>query len=220
MDYHKLTVKRRTSALTHFTPWEVQVFPIKSASLTLPVSVTQKDELSHFTPWEVQVFPIKSPSLTLPFSVTQKDEEKQFLQSVHSRDMSMIYRTQQSLLHLDEVVLKPNPLTGVQYLDLLIESEKNEARPGWKQQVGYYEEARRQAEILSKVKDVKTAQKNIEKNLAKEQDSMTDSSSGDFNGKVKGFTFLINTFLPCIEKLRFRNQVCRTILLGRCDFPD
>lgn len=90
-----------------------------------------------------------------------------FLQGVHSRVMSMIYQAQQSLFRLDEIALKPNPLTEVQYLDLLIESEKNEAKPGWKQRVEYYEEARRQAEILSKVKDVPAAEKEIKEKAHK-----------------------------------------------------
>ena len=85
-----------------------------------------------------------------------------FLQDVHSRVMTMIYQAQQSLFRLDEIALKPNPLTQVQYLELLIESEKNEAKPGWKQRVEYYQEAKRQAEILSKVKDVDAAQRGIQ----------------------------------------------------------
>lgn len=89
-------------------------------------------------------------------------QHEEFLQDVHSLVMNMIYQTQRSLFRLDEIALKPNPLTEVQYLDLLIESEKNEAKPGWKQRVQYYEEARGQAEILSKVKDVKEAQKEIQ----------------------------------------------------------
>ena len=92
---------------------------------------------------------------------------EEFLQGVHSRVMGMIYQAQQSLFRLDEIALKPNPLTEVQYLDLLIESEKNEAKPGWKQRVEYYEEARRQAEMLSKVKDVQAAEKEIKENARK-----------------------------------------------------
>lgn len=90
-----------------------------------------------------------------------------FLQGVHSRVMSMIYQAQQSLFRLDEIALKPNPLTQVQYLELLIESEKNEAKPGWKKRVEYYEEARRQAEILSKVKDVNAVEKEIQQQARK-----------------------------------------------------
>ncbi|KAL9950870.1 hypothetical protein ACROYT_G043440 [Oculina patagonica] len=92
---------------------------------------------------------------------------EEFLQNVHSRVMSMIYQAQQSLFRLDEIALKPNPLTQVQYLELLIESEKNEAKPGWRQRITYYEEAKRQAEILSKVKDVKAAQKEIQEKARK-----------------------------------------------------
>jgi len=87
-----------------------------------------------------------------------------FLQSVHSNVMTMIYQAQQSLRRLDEIALKPNPLSQVQYLELLIESEKSEAKPGWRQRVQYFEEAKRHATILSKVKDAKEAQKMIHGN--------------------------------------------------------
>ena len=76
--------------------------------------------------------------------------------------MEMIVKAQQCLRRLDEIALKPNPLTQLQYFDLLIESEKNEAKTGWQKRVQYYEEAKRQAEILSKVKDVEVAEKMIE----------------------------------------------------------
>ena len=90
---------------------------------------------------------------------------EEFLQNVHTSVLTMINRAQQSLRRLDEIALKPNPLTQVQYLELLIESEKNEAKPGWKQRVQYFEEAKRHAEILSKVKDAKAAQKLIQEKV-------------------------------------------------------
>lgn len=91
---------------------------------------------------------------------------ERFLQGVHTGVMTMINQAQQSLCRLDEIALKPNPLTQVQYLELLIESEKNEAKPGWKQRVQYFEEAKRHAVILSKVKDAKKAQKMIQGNVS------------------------------------------------------
>lgn len=42
----------------------------------------------------------------------------------------MIKKAQQSLRRLDEIALKPNPLTQVDYLEILIESEKAEAKSG------------------------------------------------------------------------------------------
>ena len=44
----------------------------------------------------------------------------------------MINQVRQSLERLQEIALKPNPLTQVEYIDLLIESEKQQAQPGWK----------------------------------------------------------------------------------------
>ena len=89
------------------------------------------------------------------------EQLEEYLVKVHTTVMEMIVKAQQSLRRLDEIALKPNPLTQLQYLELLIESEKNEAKPGWQKRVQYYEEAKRQAEILSKVKDVKAAEKQI-----------------------------------------------------------
>ena len=68
---------------------------------------------------------------------------------------NMIRQVQQSLRRLEEIALKPNPLSEVEYIDLLVESEKQEAQPGWKQRVQYYEKVREQAHLLSKVKDEK-----------------------------------------------------------------
>ena len=89
------------------------------------------------------------------------------LTEVHNNVLSMMFKAQQSLQRLDVIALKPNPLTRTEYLELLIESEKNEAKPGWKQRVKYYEEAKRQAEILSKAKDLKAAEKLIKEEASK-----------------------------------------------------
>ena len=89
------------------------------------------------------------------------------LTEMHNNVLSMMFKAQKSLQRLDEIALKPNPLTQIEYLELLIESEKNEAKPGWKQRVQYYEEAKRQVEILSKVKDLKAAEKLIKEETSK-----------------------------------------------------
>ena len=89
------------------------------------------------------------------------------LTEVHNNVLSMMFKVQQSLQRLDEIALKPNPLTKTEYLELLIESEKNEAKEGWNGRVQYYEEAKRQAEILSEAKDLKAAEKLIEEEASK-----------------------------------------------------
>ena len=51
--------------------------------------------------------------------------------------MNMIQQIQQSINRLGEIALRPNPLSEVEYIELMIESEKAEAKPGWKKRVEY-----------------------------------------------------------------------------------
>lgn len=85
------------------------------------------------------------------------------LQKVHLQVLTMIKQAQHSVGRLDEIALKPNPLTEAEYIEVLIESEKRGAKPGYQQRINYYEEAKRQAEMLSKVKDEKESQKLMQK---------------------------------------------------------
>ena len=87
---------------------------------------------------------------------------KQSVQNVHVKVLDMIKRVQESLRRLDKIALKPNPVTQVEYLELLIESEKREAKPGWKQRIQYLEAVKSHAELLSKVKNEKESQKLVQ----------------------------------------------------------
>ncbi|XP_074505955.1 uncharacterized protein LOC141776350 [Sebastes fasciatus] len=55
------------------------------------------------------------------------------------------------LNRLKEIALKPNPLSTPEYIDMLIEGEKSEAKDGWKQRVDYLITMRENAVIMSKV---------------------------------------------------------------------
>ncbi|KAK3753609.1 hypothetical protein QZH41_004191 [Actinostola sp. cb2023] len=52
---------------------------------------------------------------------------------------------------LDEIALRPNPMTEVGYIDILIQSEKMEAKTGWTRRVEALSNVRQQAEVLSTV---------------------------------------------------------------------
>jgi hypothetical protein len=65
---------------------------------------------------------------------------------------SMIGRAQQAIERLDQIALKPNPLTIVNYVELMIESEKQEAKPGFKQRINHLHEAKKNAEIIQRMK--------------------------------------------------------------------
>ena len=66
-----------------------------------------------------------------------------------------IEQARQSLQRLQEIALRPCHLTEVEYIDMLIESEKQEARPGFTQRVKALEGVQEQAKILAEIKSYK-----------------------------------------------------------------
>ena len=64
--------------------------------------------------------------------------------------VSLLRRAHEKLRRLDEIALKPNPMTIADYVKLLISSEKHEGRPGW------MERARILQEIWEKIENEET----------------------------------------------------------------
>lgn len=55
---------------------------------------------------------------------------------------------------LNEIAFKPhNPMTEVEYIDLLLESEKQEQKPGFMDRIASYRKMKRKAQLLSKLTD-------------------------------------------------------------------
>ena len=81
------------------------------------------------------------------------------LEKVCEEVFYMIQKVQKCLSRLDEIALKPNPMTQVQYIDQLIEAEKRQAKFGWEERVKYYQGARDFAITLSKTKDAASLKK-------------------------------------------------------------
>ena len=63
--------------------------------------------------------------------------------------LQMVHQTKQCLQRLSEIALKPNPLSEVQYIDTLIQSEQEQRRPGFIERVKALKELRREAELMS-----------------------------------------------------------------------
>ena len=78
--------------------------------------------------------------------------ENQLKQS-HRQVIQNIREARHCLERLQEIALKPNPLSEVEYIDLLIESEKSEAKKGFKNRIQALEKLRDQAVILMKMKE-------------------------------------------------------------------
>lgn len=84
------------------------------------------------------------------------------LKQTHHRVVRNIQEARCSLQRLQEIALKPNPLSEVEYIDLLIESEKSEAKQGFKNRIQALEKLRDQAVILSKMKAAYSTEEFIE----------------------------------------------------------
>ena len=64
-----------------------------------------------------------------------------------------ICQARKILERLDEIALRPNPLSEVEYIDLLIQSEEDQAKPGYKKRIKCLQHVRKEAALLSKIKD-------------------------------------------------------------------
>ncbi|XP_048012812.1 uncharacterized protein LOC125246012 isoform X2 [Megalobrama amblycephala] len=78
------------------------------------------------------------------------EELENEFQVVQSGVTRVIQRSQKSLERLQEIALKPNPLSTPDYIDLMIESEKHERKPGFKDRIQSLMAVRKKAEIISK----------------------------------------------------------------------
>lgn len=76
--------------------------------------------------------------------------EKEF-EDVQIIVFQLLEDSQRSLERLQEIALKPNPLSTPDYIDLMIESEKQEAKPGFQDRIQSLMKVRKKAEIVSKV---------------------------------------------------------------------
>ncbi|GCB85578.1 hypothetical protein scyTo_0026238, partial [Scyliorhinus torazame] len=65
--------------------------------------------------------------------------------------LDLIEKSSQSILRLEEIALRPNPLSTPDYIDLLIQSEKEEAKSGFIERIQSLNEVKKQAQLIAKV---------------------------------------------------------------------
>ncbi|TFK05539.1 protocadherin Fat 3 [Platysternon megacephalum] len=65
--------------------------------------------------------------------------------------LKLIKRSSRSLQRLQEIALKPNPLSTPDYIDLMILSEEQEVKPGYQGRIKSLKEVRDQAVIITKI---------------------------------------------------------------------
>ena len=82
------------------------------------------------------------------------------LSQLQAKLYKLIERARESKKRLEAIALKPNPLSEIEYLDLLIATEEEEHKPGWDKRVKMYKQLRVDAEILKKLPEVSTTDPN------------------------------------------------------------
>ena len=78
---------------------------------------------------------------------------KSDLANIQTQVEDMIKQTRAILKRLNEIALKPDPLNEVNYIDLLIQSEKREAKPGFDRQIQSLEKIRKNAQFMKDIED-------------------------------------------------------------------
>ena len=76
------------------------------------------------------------------------------LEELQTTVFSKIQQATQSIKRLEEIALKPNPLDELKYIDLLIQSEEDQQKPGYKSRVAQYQNIRKNAQLMKKVPKV------------------------------------------------------------------
>uniref|UniRef100_A0A3B4ZA65 AIG1-type G domain-containing protein n=1 Tax=Stegastes partitus TaxID=144197 RepID=A0A3B4ZA65_9TELE len=79
--------------------------------------------------------------------------ERQEEEIVHFQDvmLGLIDQSAQSITRLQEIALRPNPLTTPEYIDMMIEGEKSEVREGYQARIQSLEAVKERAKLISKV---------------------------------------------------------------------
>ena len=86
---------------------------------------------------------------------------KDIKKELDTMNMAVLRKTEQarrSVQRLQEIALRPNYLTEVEYIDLLIETEKREAKPRRLEHVKALEGVRQQAEIVTELMKIPQSQ--------------------------------------------------------------
>ncbi|GCB75297.1 hypothetical protein scyTo_0019749, partial [Scyliorhinus torazame] len=78
-------------------------------------------------------------------------ELQQELDDVQDEVLELIEQASQSFARLDEIALRPNPLSTPACIELLIQTEEEKAKPGFMERVQLLNQVKKQAEIMAKV---------------------------------------------------------------------
>jgi hypothetical protein len=97
------------------------------------------------------------------------------LSQVKADVLKLVKEAHETVNHLKEIALRPDPLSERDYIKQCIENEKREGRPGWEKRTHYFEEMLKRDEYIATVMDLPYA--NIEGAMKSEHtDALHDFS--------------------------------------------
>ena len=85
---------------------------------------------------------------------TMVDKIESEITEMRVKALEKIDKAQKTLERLDEIALRPNPLSQVDYIDLLIQSEKNEAKEGFLKRIDCLNDLKQKATLLASVPEM------------------------------------------------------------------
>ncbi|XP_051899563.1 uncharacterized protein LOC127585889 [Pristis pectinata] len=94
------------------------------------------------------------------------------LAEVQNAVLELIQQLSQSIRRLEEIALRPNPLSTPAYIDLLIQSEKEEAKPGFTDRIQALGEVRERADLIQKVAEGKLSAEVLNQNTEGSQETI------------------------------------------------
>jgi energy-coupling factor transporter ATP-binding protein EcfA2 len=96
-------------------------------------------------------------SISVQGVITHLNEE---LKAVCESIFEMVQKAYRCRKRLEEIAIRPNPLTQEEYISLLIESEKRELKLGWEDRVRYLEEAKAFARTVARATNAASTTRN------------------------------------------------------------
>ena len=111
-------------------------------------------------------------------------EKQQQLHALEVEVYGLVKQVQDSNERLSEIALKPNPLTETDYLELLIASEEQEKKPGWKERVKQYRVLLKEAAVLKSVSHMEIKNRRDQGMLQSMWSSFKSSASSAVGGLI------------------------------------
>ncbi|MBN3293057.1 STXA protein, partial [Polypterus senegalus] len=108
------------------------------------------------------------------------------LENVINLANKLITECHESIKRLEEIALRPNPLSSPEYIELLIQAEEREAKPGWMERIKSLQEVKKKAIIIANLSRNEKLPPSVQ---TKSQKRKSSETMGPQNSKVTKRTF-------------------------------